>query len=50
LLLFPSEFLLASEDFPEEFLDSPVYPIYNPLYGSSTPVFWSPSDRQKTFL
>ena len=48
-ILIPSEFLLASEDFPEEFQDSPVYPISNPLYGSFPPVFWSPSDRQKTF-
>jgi len=49
LLFIPSEFLLASEDFPEEFLESPVYPISNPLYGAFSPVFWSPSDRQKTF-
>ena len=49
LLLFPSGSLLKSEGTSEEFLESPVYPIYNPLYGSFPPVFWSPSERQKTF-
>ena len=49
LLLFPSGSLLKSEGTSEEFIESPVYPIYNPLYGSFPPVFWSPSERQKTF-
>jgi len=39
LLLFPSGSLLKSEGTPEEFLESPVYPIYNTLYGSFPPVF-----------